>query len=105
MQFVSIDEVGNEGVVGSARIVNISVPIPTAPTLNSPQKLGNGSFQFSFNNSVGALFGVLSTTNLSLPMTNWTALGGVVEVSPGQFQFNDPQATNKPLRFYRAFAP
>jgi hypothetical protein len=42
---------------------------------------------------------------MSLPMTDWTALGGVVEISPGQFQFTDPQATNSPKRFYRAFAP
>jgi hypothetical protein len=92
------------GIQSTSSVVNISVPIPTAATLTSPQKLTNG-FQFAFTNSVGALFGVLTTTNLALPMTNWTALGGVVEISPGQFQFTDPQATNSPRRFYRAFAP
>ena len=59
----------------------------------------NGAFQFGFTNSVGALFGVLATTNLSLPLTNWTALGGVAEISPGQFQFTDPQATNSDAAF------
>jgi hypothetical protein len=54
---------------------------------------------------VGALFGVLTTTNLALPLSNWTALGGVTEIAPGQFQFTDPQATNGGRRFYRAFAP
>ena len=53
---------------------------------------------------VGALFGVMATTNLSLSLTNWTALGGVVEIAPGQFQFTDPQATNGG-RFYRAYSP
>jgi hypothetical protein len=48
---------------------------------------------------------VLATTNLSLPLSNWTALGGVVEISPGQFQFTDPQAANGGRRFYRTFAP
>ena len=105
MQFVSIDEVGNEGVVGSARIVNISVPIPTAPTLNSPQKLGNGSFQFSFNNSVGALFGVLSTTNLSLPMTNWTVAGSPSNIAPGVFQFTSPAYPADTQRFFRVSSP
>jgi hypothetical protein len=66
--------------------------------------LTNG-FQFTFTNSVGALFGVLTTTNLALPLSNWTALGGVTEIAPGQFQFTDPQATNGGRRFYRAFAP
>jgi len=37
-------------------------------------------------------------------LTNWTALGGVTEISPGQFQFTDPQATNSPQRFYRVQA-
>jgi len=92
------------GIQSTSSVVNISVPVPTVPTLTSPQKLTNG-FRFAFTNSVGALFGVLATTNLTLPLTNWTTLGGVVEVSPGQFQFTDPQATNGTRRFYRTFAP
>jgi len=93
------------GIQSTSAVVNISVPVPTAPILTDPQKLTNNGFRFAFTNSVGALFGVLATTNLSLPPTNWTALGGVVETAPGQFQFTDPQATNGGLRFYRAYAP
>jgi len=92
------------GIQSTSSIVNISVPIPTAPILTSSQKI-NGSFQFAFTNNVGALFGVLTTTNLSQPRTNWTALGGVIEVAPGQFQFTDPQATNNPQRFYQIRSP
>jgi hypothetical protein len=62
--------------------------------------LTNRAFQFSFTNNVGAMFGVWATTNPPSALTNWTALGGVVEVAPGQFQFTDPQATNSPQRFY-----
>ena len=61
----------------------------------------NGGFTHAFSNSVGALFGVRVTTNLSLLQTNWTALGGVVKVVPGKFQFTDAQATNMPNKFYR----
>jgi hypothetical protein len=93
------------GIQSTSSIVNIRVPLPTAPKLSSATMLTDGSFQFAFTNSVGALFGVLATTNLALPLTNWTALGGVVEIAPGQFQFSDLQATNGPKRFYRAFAP
>ena len=93
------------GIPSTSSIVNISVPIPAAPTLSDAKKLSNGAFQFGFTNSVGALFGVLATPNLALPMSNWTALGGVVEVSPGQFQFTDPQATNSPQRFYQVRSP
>ena len=48
---------------------------------------------------------VLTTTNLLLPLTNWTVLGTVTDNPPGQFQFSDPQATNHPLRFYRVRSP
>ncbi len=90
---------------GTGSIVNISVPVPLPTTLTSPTKSTNGAFQFAFTNSVGALFGVLATTNLSLPQTNWTPLGGVAEIFPGQFLFTDPQATNSPQRFYRVRSP
>jgi hypothetical protein len=53
----------------------------------------------------GGLFGVLATTNMSSPLTNWTALSGVMEIAPGQFQFSDPQAANGGQRFYRLYAP
>ncbi len=63
------------GIQSASRIV-ISVPVPTPAMLMSPIKSTNGSLQFAFANSVGALFGVLATTNLSLSQTNWTPLGG-----------------------------
>jgi hypothetical protein len=84
---------------GSVLIVKGPIAIPTIVT--DVKRLGDGSFQFAFSNSVGALLGVLATTNPALPLNNWTTLGGVSEISPGQFQFTDPQATNSPQRFYR----
>jgi len=79
--------------------------LPTATTITGAQRLTNGAFQFAFTNNPGAIFGVLATTNLSQPSSNWTALGGITELSPGQFQFTDAQATNTPQRFYRLRAP
>jgi len=92
------------GIPSTSSIVNISVPIPTQPTITDAKKLTNGSIQFAFTNSVGAVFGALASTNVSLPLSNWTPLGAVTEVSPGQFQFTDPQTTNSPQRFYRVRA-
>ena len=92
-------------IPGTENILDISVPVPTPPTLTGPQKLADGSFQFAFTNSIGALFGVLTSTNLALPMTNWTVLGGVTEISLGQFQFADLQLTNDAQRFYRVYSP
>ena len=93
------------GIQSTSSIVNISVPIPTAPALTGPVIQTNGAFSFTFTNSVGALFGVRATTNLFMPQTNWTALGGVTEIAPGQFQFSDPQTTNNLQRFYKIYSP
>ena len=69
--------------------------------LNNPTILPGGGFQFGFIENAGLAFTVLATTNVSFSSTNWTALGGATEVSPGQYQFTDPQATNSGGRFYR----
>ena len=50
-------------------------------------------------------FTMLTTTNLSLPSTNWSVPGAAAEGPLGNFQFTDPQATNNPLRFYRVRSP
>jgi hypothetical protein len=93
------------GIPSTGAVVNIRVPVPTTTTLTGAKQLINGTFQFAFTNSVGALFGVLATTNPALSLSNWTVLGGVTEVAPGQFQFADRQATNSARRFYRIRSP
>ena len=93
------------GIPSTGSVLNVSVPVPTTTTLTGARRLTNGACQFCFTNTVGALFGVLATTNPALPLSDWTALGGVTEVAPGQFQFTDPQATSTVCRFYRLRAP
>ena len=78
-------------------------PVPTH--LATAGRLANGSFQLVFTNNSGGLFSVLASTNLALPFSNWTVIGGATEMSPGQFQYTDPQATNSPERFYRVRSP
>jgi hypothetical protein len=75
-----------------------------AITLVNPLKLAGASFQFSFTNTPGAGSTVYATTNLGLPWASWTTLGSATEVSSGQFQFTDTQATNS-RRFYRVSSP
>jgi hypothetical protein len=67
--------------------------------------LPNGAFQFSFTNLPGLSFTVLGTTNLTLPLSNWTVLGAPVEGPAGQYQFTDTQATNSASQFYRVRSP
>lgn len=65
----------------------------------------NGAIQMTLTNVPGASLTALATTNLSLPLSNWTVLGAVPEISPGHFQFIDAASTNLPRRFYRVRCP
>jgi hypothetical protein len=67
--------------------------------------LSNGAFQFGFSATAGTGFTAFGTTNLTLPFSNWPSLGAVAEMSPGQFQFTDVQASNNTQRFYRVTSP
>jgi hypothetical protein len=90
---------GNEGIYNPASLA-------AAPTrLTGASKPLNAAFQFTFTNSPGAMFNVFTTTNASQPIINWTDLGGVVEISPGHYEFTDPGSTGSPLGFYSVSSP
>jgi hypothetical protein len=78
---------------------------PQIPRLTGLTMQGNGTFKFAFTNFTGLSFTVLESTNVALPLTNWTVLGTATETPPGQYQFTDSQATNSPRRFYRVRSP
>jgi hypothetical protein len=81
---------------------NLSVSLAPPPiVLNNLAILADGTFQFDFPHPPGGSFSALAATNLSVPLNNWTNLGGVTEVLAGQYQFRDAQATNYPQRYYR----
>lgn len=65
----------------------------------------NGTFGFSFTNTPGVVFTVLSSTNLSLPLSNWIEIGVPMEIAPGQFQFLDAAQSNSPQKFYQVRWP
>jgi WD40 repeat protein len=94
---------GNSGLLASAELYN-SIAATLIRIIN-PTRLPGGAFQFGFTNTPGAGFTALATTNLSLSLSNWSVIGSVPEISPGVFQFADPQATNSPRRFYRVRSP
>ena len=89
------------GFTGST---NRTVLVVTRPSLVVPPQAGDGSFQFNFTNTSGAQFNVLTATNVSLPLDQWTLLGPVTEAPPGEFHFTHANATND-LRFYRVKGP
>jgi uncharacterized repeat protein (TIGR03803 family) len=63
-----------------------------------------GTFQFAFTNTPGVSFTVLSSTNITLPVDQWTSAGEALEITPGNYHFTD-QTTNSPQRFYRIRSP
>ena len=86
------------------QVVKIQVARDT-PVITSSGLLPGNMFQFGYTNTPGVAGTVMTATNLSLTLSNWNALGIATEVSSGQFQFADPQATNYPQRFYRVSVP
>jgi len=79
--------------------------IGTPPNLTGVQMLGNGAFQFAFTSTPGATFTVLSSTNLSLPLSNWTVVGVATNTAPGVFQFTTQPMKNDSQRFYIIRSP
>jgi uncharacterized delta-60 repeat protein len=65
----------------------------------------NGLFTFSFTNKPNAPFSVLTATNAEAVSTEWTVRGGVIETTPGHFNFTDAQPTTNRQRFYRVRSP
>jgi hypothetical protein len=82
--------------------LELQTMVPLGPMLlNLTWDVAGGGFGFKFENGSGESFSVLATTNLALPLSNWTVLGDALEFTPGQYRFVDTQATNAPQRFYR----
>lgn len=93
-------------LLSSAELFDFGTTAPrAAPVLTAARRLADGSFQFSFTNSPAVTFTVLAHTNPMLPLSNWSVLGTVDEISPGRFEFTDIQATNYSARFYRLRSP
>jgi len=88
-------------VTSAPAIQTVLVPFPMR--LIPDFAMSNGSFILSFTNTAGATFTILTSTNVATPLSNWNSVTGLVELSPGRFQFMD-RATNT-RRFYRLRSP
>ena len=103
VSYRSTDSSGNSATNTRTVVVVNNQPLTFSVTGSSISS--GGAFQFSFTNLTGLGFTVLGSTNVALPMAQWTVLGATVENPPGQYQFTDPQATNNATRFYRVRSP
>jgi hypothetical protein len=66
--------------------------------------LSNGSFQITFGGPLGQPYRLLATSDLAIPIQNWTVLTNATFGSSPTV-FSDAEATSLPSRFYRVVSP
>jgi hypothetical protein len=93
------------GITSFSLAISQVIPPSLPLVLNGAQMVGNGVLQFAFTNNPGASFTVLSSTNLSLALSNWTVVGFPTSTVPGQFQYTSQPTTNDSHRFYVVRSP
>jgi hypothetical protein len=88
----------------STELYDPQAAVPVPMLLTEPTRLPDGVFQFSFRNTPGLRFSVLSSPNLALPLT-WSDVGAAAEITPGHYRFIDLQAAQNGMRFYSVTSP
>jgi peptidyl-prolyl cis-trans isomerase A (cyclophilin A) len=91
--------------VWAANAQPAALALVTGIKFTQTTRLPNGAFRVAFTNAPGLCLSLATTTNSAAPLSQWTALGSVPEIAPGQYQFTDVQATNLTRRFYRVTQP
>ena len=83
----------------------LAVVSTASPEFSPVTRLGDQNYRLTFSGSAGQGYEVRASTNVALtPVTSWDLLGtGVFGADP--VIFDDLQATNYPLRFYRIRVP
>jgi hypothetical protein len=77
--------------------------VAAGPVLNQGVALGGGHFMLTFSGQNAENYSVLTSTNVALPLTNWTILtSGVFGV--GSVSYTDTTATNR-TQFYIIRSP
>ena len=106
------------GNTGPARVAHITllgqtIPVSQAqPSVEATvarsvraQMLDNRLFRFVVSNVPDAHFSVFTTTNLTLPMVDWTVIGTSSNIGPNIFEFTCPSPAADTQRFYRIRSP
>jgi hypothetical protein len=86
--------IGGYWDLDNVRLTSTATPSLTAPAYT------NGSFSFTVQSEPGLTFQILASTNITLPLSNWTSLGSLTN-STGAARFID-SSSGFSRRFYRA---
>lgn len=76
----------------------------SSPILVNAQQ-SNGAFQFSFTGVAPLQYTVLTSTNLSLPLSSWTVAGSATNTGYNNYTFSIPLVPSQPALFYRVQVP
>jgi hyaluronate lyase len=88
-------------ISNSAAVTNSIPPVITSFGVTG----ASGQFQIQLTGNSNFTQTVLATTNLALPLSNWTVLGVATQISSGIFQFTDLKMTNNVQQYYRLRSP
>jgi alpha-tubulin suppressor-like RCC1 family protein len=84
----------------------VAVPVVTSPPTGfAITGIAQQQVTLQFSGNSNADYTVLDTSNLALPLVDWTVLGSAALLSNNLFQFIDTNATNIPARFYMLRSP
>ena len=102
---------GGNSTLTRTNFITVTVPPPLPDQLLvAAAWLPEGSFQFAVSNvdatpitpEQQSRMEVFATTNLLVPLTNWTLLTNTTLLTNGLLQISDPDASNFGKRFYRS---
>jgi hypothetical protein len=94
-----------DGIAISAGAVNINVVPLLAPTVSSDSLVGGNFILRGLGGAAGGSYHVLSTTNLTLPLTSWTSVGASAFDGTGHFSFTNAMTPGVPYNFYTIEVP
>jgi hypothetical protein len=100
----ALTAVASDNLGATTTTLTVTITGLTPILISGATNLPDGAFQFAFTNTPGASFSVLTSTNLALPVEEWTSAGAALETSPGSYQFTD-ETRSTPQRFYRVRSP
>jgi hypothetical protein len=90
-----------DGIVSNLDATFVTVDIPRQ--MSNVVWLAPGQLSMQFIGAPNVSYTILSSTNLALPLVDWTVLGHPTLVN-GVYQFIDAQATNS-VNFYDLRSP
>ena len=90
----------SDGLEIAGGAIDLTVLPVTTPTISTVAKEGSNLVFSGTGGVAGGPYHVLTSTNLLLPLTDWTSLSSNVFGSSGEFSVTNPIAPNTPQRYF-----